>query len=481
MLQKYLIRILLIGILIAIYAGNRAFEQIPVNNGYGWDGKHYANLTVHFEEMAAQKLIDSYQYQRVFTPALIYYSCKWFGISLTESSVLSVYGYYNLIMLTIGAFLYFGWCNRLKMSKPVEIAGFAALFFNYFVLKNTPYYPILTDSTAFVFGILLIYWVTTQNIIGKWLIAMIGPLVFPLFPLVTLPLVLFTKGNSFTSLTQRIKLFTIFKWIGTAVFLIASILVVLFPQSVLPEKYQMHFNILLIPISVLCVVVYSWFLFEKFQTTQPLRTESPGSFPLFPLGIILLYWAFGKYLILNNSIPEEGFTPMVFGLNIVQQTLDFPFSWMLAHLTYFGPAILVLILWGRTLFQQLFQQTDGIILFAFISLLLMMGSESRQFIYCWPFWVSMTLPLFSSIKLSMPQAIAFAVLCLIQSKCWFPINVEGNFADYDYAHFPEQRYFMNHGPFMSDTSYGINTLIALVTTFFVWLIFWFEPIRKFKS
>ncbi len=481
MLQKYLIRVLLIGLLTTIYCGNLFREHIHVNNGWGWDGKHYAYLTIHFEEMAGQKLIDSYQYQRILTPALIHYGCKWTGISLTESTVLSVYGYYHLIILIIGALLFFGWCNRLKLSTPVEIAGFSALFFNYFVLKNTPYYPILTDPTAFVMGILLMYWVTTQNTIGKWFMAFTGPFVFPLFQFVTLPLIVLPKGNRLMLSLQKFKLFTILKWTTSLLFLITAMLVVGFPNAVLPAKYQMVFNPWLIPFSLVCVMIYLWHLFRIFQTEPLVKQEKSGSFLFLPLVIILVVWGIGKYIILHNSIPEEGFTPVVFGLNITQQTLDFPLSWVWAHLTYFGPAVIVLILWNRTFFHQLFKQQDGIILFAFISLLLMMGSESRQFIYCWPVWVWLSLPLFSTLNITMSRAIAFTILCLVQSKCWFPINVEGSFADYDYTQFPEQRYFMNHGPFMSDASYVINTLTAFATAFFVWLIFCFEWNRKVSN
>jgi hypothetical protein len=478
MLKKHLTRIVLIVILVSIYSGNLFREQIPVNNGWGWDGKHYAYLTIHFEEMASQKSIDSYQYQRILTPALIHYGCKWTGIVLNDQTVLSIYGYYNLLLLIIGAILYFGWCNRLKVSKPIEIAGFAALFLNYFVLKNTPYYPILTDPTAFVIGILLMYWISTRNTTGKWLLAVLGQFVFPLFHVVTLPLILLPKGNRITQWLQKYQVFTTLKWITLVVFFVAACMIIFLPNLILPVKYQMVFTATLLPISGVCVLVYLWQVFQIFQKQPIIEQPSSKPFPFVPFMMLLLAWGVGKVIVLQNSIPEEGFTPVVFGLNLVQQTLDFPLSWLVAHITYFGPAVIVFLLWGRTLFHQLFKQPDGIILFAFFSILLMIGSESRQFIYCWPFWAWMLLQLLSSLQITLTQAIAFAMLCLVQSKCWFPINVEGNFADYDYSSFPEQRYFMNHGPFMSDASYWINAIAAIAAALFTWVIFCFRPSIK---
>lgn len=478
MLKNQLYRIVLLTLLLGIYGLNLHYEQIPVNNGWGWDGKHYANLTVNFEKMASHGEIDSYQFQRILTPALIFYGCKWTGISLSENTVLSIYGYYNLILVTIGALLFFGWCSRLKISKPVETIGFAALFLNYAILKNTPYYPILTDTTVFIAGIVLMYWISIQHTTGKWILALVSPFVFPLFNLMILPLVVMPDGNRMMTWLRSVRFFTILKWLVYVLGAIAIMLVVAFPDGVLPLKYRMVFNPMLIPISIVCIVLYVFTLFRTLETYPIQSTTTHKRFPIIGLGLIVAVWAISKYIVLQNSIPEEGFTPLVFGLNVVQQTLYFPFAWIWAHITYFGPGIVLLLLWGRTLCHHLFKQSDGIILFALFSVLLMTGSESRQFMYCWPFWVWILVQVCSSLSITMPQAIAFVGLCLIQSKCWFPINTPVSFTDYDYSHFPNQRYFMNHGPFMSPTSYIMNIGAAIITTLLTWFIFWYEPSRK---
>lgn len=468
-------------LVVFIYCVNMQLEHIPVNNGLGWDGKHYANLTIHFEEMALNQKIDSYQYQRILTPALIFYACKWTGITLNEGSVLRVYGYYNLLLLCVGMILFFRWSKRQQYSIQVETIGFAALFLNYAILKNTPYYPILTDITVFVAGIFLIYWIIVSNRIAQWFMVIISPFVFPLFNWMILPLVVLPDGNNLVRKLQEVRFFAITKWIVWVLISVSIVLVVQFPNTVLPLQYQMHFTPWLIPISIGCAGIYTMKLFEVFQSNH-IHPE-PNQTPLNRIGIVLiiLIWMASRYFVNEHSIPEEAFTPMVFGMNLVQQILYFPFSWIWSHITFFGPGVWMLLFWGRTLTHYLMKQSNGVILFAFVSLLLMMGSESRQFMYCWPFWVWLLLPICSKLSITKPQAFAFVVLCLVQSKFWFPINTGNSFIDYDYGSFPNQRYFMNHGPFMSQASNWINLLVAIFTAIIIWFIFCYQTAAKKTS
>ena len=94
--KKNSYRFLLIGILVAISIGGLFGEKIPVNNGTGWDGKHIAQLTIHFPELFASNLIDSYQYQRIFTPAVMYFTSRLLGYSLSNENIVQAYSFFNL-------------------------------------------------------------------------------------------------------------------------------------------------------------------------------------------------------------------------------------------------------------------------------------------------------------------------------------------------------------------------------------------------
>src|SRR6478752_5178963 len=124
-------RVLLLALLILLGGLGFSGEKIPVNNHIGWDGKHYANLTIHFEELVLQKQIDSYQYQRILTPAVIHYTAKVFGIKLHEGNIVTVFSIYNFILIIGCALLFLNTCTFLNISKPVEIIGFSGLFLNY--------------------------------------------------------------------------------------------------------------------------------------------------------------------------------------------------------------------------------------------------------------------------------------------------------------------------------------------------------------
>jgi hypothetical protein len=464
-------RALLLLILLGIQTAGLFSEHIPVNKEMGWDGKNYGELTVWFEDLAKTKQIDSYQYQRVLTPAIIHYTCRMFHIPLSIETVPFIYGVYNFILLAAAALLFFAICTQLSIHRNIEVIGFAALFFNYFALKNTPYYPVLTDVSAFFMGMLLCYCFVKRSNIGMGITLLLGHFTFPLFLLSSLPLFVNIRTNAFTAKLNTALLFKILAAFFILVYLVVLTLMLTHPDLLLIPKYTMQINMYLLPVSIILVLVYMWRLLNTLGKAPIQKAEFNTQSLLLKMAGAFVFMIVCSYFIRSISIPEEVFTPKVFLMNVFQQSIDNPLVFLVSHTIYLGPAIILIVLFYKRFVNTLMQTGDSAIVYFLIAAVLSLGSETRQFLHFYPFMVIMLLLGINDLNVTRKQLIIFVLLSLVCSKCWLPINAPEIFEHYDFMNFPDQRYFMNHGPFMSDQSYFINLAIVSVSALIIIFLF----------
>lgn len=464
-------RVLLLALLVLLGILGISGEKIPVNNHTGWDGKHYANLTIQFEELAGQKQIDSYQYQRVLTPVVIHYTAKATGFKLTPENIVSAFSVYNFILIIACALLFFDLCFSLQIKQAIEIIGFSGLFFNYFILKNTGYYPVLTDCTAFFMGCCVTWLFIKQKNNLLFVVSLIGQFCYPLFLVASLPLALAIRNNTITHFLQRFYLYNIGAGICILLVLAGLYPILFIPNTLLPQ-YTLELNKLFLPLSIGLVGFYLWrsiTLFTGIPTLQ-LNTLSWKILLAKTLGIFAFIYV-TNHIIRQISIPEEVFTPIVFVYNILQQSIDNPLVFLIAHITYLGPALILLLIFYKPVLKTVVALGDSAIAYFILLLVLSIGSETRQFIHFYPFIIVVLVITLNQYQINLSLAIVFSGLSLLASKCWFPINREGSFIQYLYGQFPDQYYFMNHGPFMSDASYAINTGIVVLQGLLIWKLF----------
>ncbi|MCU0441749.1 MAG: hypothetical protein MUE96_05070 [Bacteroidia bacterium] len=449
-------------------------EKIPVNNQTGWDGKYYSYLTIHFDSLFTTKQINSYQFQRILTPAIIHYGCKWVGIILTEHNVVSVYEWFNLIILLIGASVFLRTAMLIKLSVQQLIIGFACLFFNYSTLKLSPYNPVLTDTTVYVFGILLACAYATSSQWGLWLVSAFGIFCFPLFTLLSIPLLLNNKGNQLIKWLQQSELPRWLPFLVSIIWLSGIFFILVFPQYLNP-RYELRRIAWVVPVSILAGVLYAYRAVKIWSSNLNLPQTPNVRLMVWPLLSILCLFGLAQVYIHYNSVPENAFTLSIFLTNVLQQSIDNPFVFIIAHTVYLGPAIFLMVLYYGKIVEKAKHWGHSATLYLLVFTLLSLGSETRQFMHCFPFLVLLLIQSINFNKLSVKRAWVFVLLCLIASKFWFTINTPEIYADYNYEDFPDQRYFMHQGPFMSDLSYLYN--LATVAIIGVATCLWIKPIN----
>ena len=192
--------------------------------------------------------------------------------------------------------------------------------------------------------------------------------------------------------------------------------------------------------------------------------------PFNEIKIILSIIAFFVvFILLNNwirtfTIPEDDFTLSAFLWVIFQQSIAKPFSFIIYHFVYFGPIFLLMIFYYKKMIAEISSFGWQLFVFIFMYLILGIGSESRQFMNAWPAFVLVLVMGINHINFNKYLVTAFVIISLFQSHFWLQINRPKIYESYIYDKFPEQFYFMHHGPFASDTSYLINAATFIFFT-----------------
>jgi hypothetical protein len=130
---------------------------------------------------------------------------------------------------------------------------------------------------------------------------------------------------------------------------------------------------------------------------------------------------------------------------------------------------LLSILYWKKLKQTLLEMPLPLFWTTFLSLTLMMGSESRALIAGLPFIIFVMVMALRQLQLNGWQQVSFLVLAIAFSQVWLPIN-NGEMSG-EFLQFPMQRYFMHFGPWMSNTSYVLNLILVVTAGVAVWAIF----------
>lgn len=466
--------IILLLLLLALGYLGLVGEKIPVNNQTGWDGKYYSYLTIHFDSLFTAKQINSYQFQRILTPAIIHYGCKWVGITLTEHNIVKAYEWFNLIILLIGALMFLRTAFLIKLSVQQLIIGFACLFFNYSTLKLSPYNPVLTDTTVYVFGILLACAYANSSQWGLWLASVFGIFCFPLFTLLSIPLLLNHKGNQLIKWVQQSKLPQWLPFLVSIIWLCGIFFILAFPQCLNP-RYELRRIAWVVPLSILAGVLYAYRAVKIWCSNHDLPPTQNTRLTVWPLLSVLCLFGLAQVYIHYNSVPENAFTLSIFLTNVLQQSIDNPFVFAIAHIVYLGPALFLVVIYYAKIVEKAKHLGHSATLYLLVFTLLSLGSETRQFMHCFPFLVLLLIQSLNLRELSIKRAWVFVLLCVVASKFWFTINSPEIYADYNYEDFPDQRYFMHQGPFMSDLSYLYNLLTVAIIGVATYL--WVKPIN----
>lgn len=484
--NKKFIRIGLVSCLFIILLVNFFGEQLParVNEGLGWDGKIYADITANFKDKINSKEVNAYYIQRIIPCAIVHYSLKFLKQPFTPKNIIIGFKILNCVIIILSVLLVLYLSNYLKLSLVQEILAFSLIFFNYPILKFSSYYAVLTDVSAFGIGVLIAFSFFTNRKLLLAISVLIGSFIFPTIIYTGILLLPFEmesipKLKTTTIISKFVVAFNLLFIISFIVFLNHNINLVnknIFPWT---SRFVNQINFDLLLLSFIFVTLYIFYFFNRVFDSRLDFFNSFKKVHIKNILLALLVLVSYKYIICLFTNKNSSYEFLKFLQNIFIQSVTNPLNFLIAHIVYYGPLILLILFFFRDFIYSLRNFGLGLFLFISVYVFFMIGSESRQFINAIPIFA---IVLVKSMQIYEPKiefGLFIAGLALFMSKFWFKINVPGIFTK---AHseiwlvFPQQRYSMSQGPWTSNFMYVINSFIIVL----LGLLIYFLYIKKMK-
>jgi hypothetical protein len=469
--------IMLWGILYILF-----MEKIPIFAGFGWDGQIYGGIAADIRNI---KQLNPYHIQRILPSTIIYICLNIFQIQKTPSNIIAAFQIYNLILIIFSCFIWLRLSKLLKLSSAISIIGFNMLFINYPILKFSLYYSVLVDTTVFCIGLVAVYGFIINNTMLLYLCLIISYFTSPASLPISLGFILFpfTKSNVYDSSIPSLDYINriIFYVLTVLLFIFMTYIVFVvkdtFDQSIIwyINKWISIFFLFLFVVAAYYPFVegYNWHLCANFFFNKIFMMH------LLIIGFTFYCLAHLKSQLLSIEQPTH--------LTFLKYVADFllmhavqnPLRFIISHTIFFGPSILLIIIFWKDIVIRIKSAGFGAMLVSFFLIFLSLDSESRHLIGLYPFIiVFLMLAMQETVfQISTRFIIFFSMLSITFSKIWLPIRMPIYWIDGTSPLDPRyQRFFMQFGPWIDFKLYVFHSIVIIII--FVFFLFLFTSHRQ---
>jgi len=472
-----------IGILLQRYQN----ELVNIGNGFGWDGQIYGNVVLNYFNEIFIKGVDGYHIQRILPSTIVYAFMYIFRISFTTNNAIISFTIYNTILILSACYIWGLIAIELKLSTKGVWLGFIGLFINFPILKLTFYYPVLTDTTAFFLGILIIYFYLKINNIGMFITMILGSFTWASFYIMSLPLFIFRfKKDKKKILEKRYNIYiTIigcFFWLVGALFLIIRFSKGKFggfaegKNSIMANSFETY----CLPFGVILAVLFIYYVMKNilnyeyiFDIKLLLKSINTRNLLISIVAIILIRFLIYNYIQIFNV--TSGFSSKGAIATVFNRGIRLPFLFGISEVVYYGPIMIITLIFWKKFCGIINEYGYGLLLYIIAGIILSLNSESRFIINIFPAFVIFTAKAIDELDFSKYYYYLLFIISVLYSKIWLLINSSPIPKPdvYDFEGLTRtswQRYFMNIGPWMSDKMYLIQTSVVLITFMIIWCL-----------
>jgi hypothetical protein len=154
---------------------------------------------------------------------------------------------------------------------------------------------------------------------------------------------------------------------------------------------------------------------------------------------------------------------------IVASSLGKPAIFYVAHVVFFGPIIILALFFWKSACKIMHQHGLGLSLCLTFGFLISLNSESRHFFSFFPLVVIFVIKAMDDIYWRPYHLWLFALVSVLFSKVWLLIG--GAPILFDERKFSEQLFYMNLGPWMTDSMYSIQAAAVLIVGILIYLLY----------
>ncbi len=445
-------------------------ERIGVNGGQGWDGMSYTTWAEAFWDRVVVAGLTRYHSQRVLPSALVHGGLRLLHLPTDPAHVIAGFQLLNSLALALATLAWAHLGMVMGWRRPACWVGFVALIGGFANARHALYYPTLTDPTAFLLGMAMVWGYLTRRPWMVWITALLGVVTWPALPPLAIGLLLLPRGEpplAAAPASRRERVVAVMlSGLAALGFLAIAWRYLAHPVPGVGDEKFAHWvrrdllSVTLIALFAMLTAGWACLLvaLPLASLRAYLRQQSWRRSAVVMASVVVLLIARAAWLS-RIGTRGEGPSGAQFLCEHTLSAIRGPLWGPVHHVVYFGPIVAVAIVCWRRLAAAAAAWGPGAVLGLGLTLAFAAGSNSRQWNHLLPLLVAATIAATHELWTAR-RAIVFAAIALPWSKLWFRIGYDQH---HDWQKFPDQRYFMNHGPYADDWMYLVHLAAAAAT------------------
>lgn len=466
-------------------------EILPLEYGNGFDEHSYVDIAKNFSVYLPQQNFNPYYNSRIIIPAIVHYLITIMNLDPNITTIRNLFLGFNLFSIVLSLIYFYKIVKFKNYNESTKILGFCFLFVNFFILKFSNYYPVLLDIFGFTSGIIIFYYYLSNKKIAFFISIFLSLFIFPTTILILIAVITSTMlvfSDKGLNIEKHLNKYRVLLVVGIVISMIPFIYKLIYPKFFPKSLTQFELNLVPLAIGLLLIlIVYIskplLLLFDKITFNRRFFSSPFFFIPVFSL---LLFNLISQHLSLHfdGKVP---LSPLKFIINLFYQALSFPLKFLISHFIYYGLFVSLFLIFHKQFFTHLKQSNSFYKIIAVVFILFSVGTETRQFIQLFPFFVFIFLDSIDKYKFNTRFLIAIFAFQLLWSRFWYNINTpEGFLRAYTdtqgrgqvnhFMEFPAQRYFQFQGPWLSANNSIIYGCIFVLT-----LLILFVPLKRIHN
>lgn len=442
-------------------------EKYLGNEGQTPDGYVFASFVTNFTESF---FFDTYYVYRILPSLIVKFFLNLFSISTTNSHIFTAFQILNLTSIIIACYFLKQTLLLFKIKFKNQLLAFTLFIFSFGVIKAPFYLPIMTDTFALMLSTSLLFFYLKSNIAGTITSTLLLAFTWPMG--YYLGLILIAFPFCYLELTKPQKWQKVLFYSLSLSYILGLIIFnVLIMKTDISVLNVAKIDRNLLPLSISGVVLF-YFFFTKLFFNKTLLDKFFFFLKLNYSRLLISVGVFAVvYLIINFLHPKPAAlysTEQILSNPIISGLVK-PFLSLVSATSYFGVLICLLIIFWTTFCNTVSQMGWGIVAALGLNLYLFgVDTESRHLINIMPWLLIFLIITINKYSFSNTFYIVVALLSLVASKIWLclndgidshhqtPIDKNGTIG------FPDQKLWMNFGPWMSEQMYYVQAVCMLL-------------------
>ncbi|HEX8517518.1 MAG TPA: hypothetical protein VF868_15075 [Bacteroidia bacterium] len=461
-------------------------ERTIINEGLGVDGLVYAEVA---KGNLASGLINNYTVTRLLPACLVHLVMEIFSVPYSNANIISVFEAANLLLLLLSVHYLKKTFILLNINLRTQVLGFVLFLANIAVLKFSFYCPVGTDTDSLFLGIMLVYFYTSDNRTGVFLVSLAACFTWPFIAYQGAVMFLFPVDTSTNHPSAR-KIFLKLIRAGSVLFALFFLgYYVFYKKEDIEALFCLRIDKQWIYLSCLVVLFVFYHFAAPFMNRQLFyklikQLRSPAFYARLSIVVITLLsvgYTYNAMVVDTNPsqfLSLERMLSLSFLFSVVRP--GFP---IVAHFGYFALLVVLLIFFWKSFSKAISNHGVGIVL-GFTMYLYVMGimCETRLLTPLFPFLVIFLVKGINNFRFSNAFYILCGVLSVISSKIWLTMDYRASAGiDKDGCRdLPDQLLLMNFGPWMNELMYQVQGAVMIIFSILIFITLYRIEIKNNK-